>query len=278
MNKKNNTLAILAAAAANLTSMQADSAQVAENFQVGVRHYNYEEEKTVDFSGELRERYNIDVNQFSLISPLSEQFELTLGFQHEKMSGASPWYTFVLDEEPVQVFSGASIEDTRDDYSVKLRYVNDLNSIAFIAATSDEDDYESKSYGIEYQRESEDKISSYSIAADFSNDEIKAVDADIYLTRPQDVEKKHSSSLLLSYSTILNKNALIQFSLGYSRKSGFLSDPYKIVLAATGLIGDSRPSKRIAKTFSTRFRYFVDSADAALHLDYRYLEYKIAYF
>jgi len=272
MNKKNNTLALLAAAATNLTGLQAEAAQVAENFQIGVRHYNYEEEATTDFSGEKKDRYDIDVNQFSLIAPLSEQFELSLSYQHEKMSGASPWYTFQLDDKPVQLLSGASIQDTRDDASAKLRYVTDLNSFAVNAAFSDEDDYQSASYGVDYQRESADKISTYGISADFSNDEIEAVDADLYLTRPQDKQTKHSSSLLLSYSTILNKDALIQVSAGYSRKTGYLSDPYKMVLANFSLLGDSRPEKRIAKTLAARYRHFVETANAALHIDYRYYD------
>lgn len=269
MSNKNNSLALLAAAASSLIGLQSEAAQVAENFQLGIRHYNYEEEPTTDFTGEKKDRYDIDVNQFSLIAPISDQFELSLSYQHEKMSGASPWYTFKLDDKPVQVLSGASIQDTRDDASATLRYVNDLNSLSVTAATSDEDDYESESYGFEYQRESIDKATTYSIAADFSNDDIEAVEADLYPTRPQGKQSKHSSSILVSYSTILSKDALIQFSAGLSRKTGYLSDPYKMILV-NGLIGDTRPDKRISKTLSVRYRYFVGDVNAAFHADYRY--------
>jgi hypothetical protein len=272
MKKNNNTLALLAVAAANLTSSQVQAAQVVDKFQFGVRHYNYEEAQSTDFNGEKKDRYDIDVNQFSLIAPLSDQFELSLSYQHEKMSGASPWYNFELAGKPVQVLSGASIQDTRDDASAKLKYVNDLDSFAITAAVSDEDDYKSESFGIGYDRESDDKMSTYGIAADFSNDDIEAVDPELYMTRPQEKQSKHSSSLLLSYSQVLNKNALIQFSAGYSRKTGYLSDPYKMVLANFSLLGDSRPDKRMAKTLSVRYRHFVEGVNAALHLDYRYYD------
>ena len=85
------------------------------------------------------ERYDIDVNQFRLVAPLSENMQLNVDYQHEKMSGASPWYTFQLPgEEPKQVMSGASIEDTRTDVAIALKMAFDRNVLTLGAARSDE--------------------------------------------------------------------------------------------------------------------------------------------
>lgn len=271
MKSNNSALALLATAAANLAGMSAHAAQVAENFQFGVRHHSYNEGPLTNALGGSSDRYDINVNQFSLLAPLSESFELGVTYQHEKMSGASPWFTLQSEDgQAVQVMSGASIEDERKDASAKLRFVTDSASYALVAAVSDEDDYYSDSFGIEYSRESEDKLDTWSLSADFSNDKINPVDADIFLTRPKDEQSKHSSSAVVSYSRVMSKHALVQLSLGMGRKSGFLSDPYKMVLANFELIGDSRPDSRLSKTVSARLRYFIDSTNSALHADYRF--------
>ena len=271
MKSKNNALALLSVAASNIVATQVSSAQVADEFQFGFRHYNYQEDELSDALGGSPERYEIKVNQFSLIAPLSDSMDLSVSYQKEKMSGASPWYTLKLgDGEPLQIMSGASIEDNRTDVSATLRVVDNQNSYAFTAATSKEDDYESASFGISYSRESADKLSTWSISGDFSNDDIEPVDADIYLTRPTTPQSKHSTSILASYSHILNKNTLLQISAGMSEKSGYLSDPYKMVVTQDGLIGDSRPDNKSSKTIAAQLRYFVDPLDAALHLDYRF--------
>jgi hypothetical protein len=271
MKNNSNVLALLAAAAANLSGMSAQAAEVAENFQFGIRHHSYEEDGLNNALGGPVDRYDINVNQFSLLAPLSDQFELGITYQHEKMSGASPWYTLRLgDGKPLQVMSGASIEDTRTDAAAKLRFVNDSASYAVIAAVSDEDDYRSNSFGFEYSRDAEDKLTTWSFAADFSNDKINAVDADIYQSRPKHEQSKHTASGIVSYSRVLNKNSLVQFAVGMGKKSGFLSDPYKMVLANFQLIGDSRPESRLSKTISARWRYFVDQTNSALHVDYRF--------
>ena len=76
--------------------------------------------------------------------------------------------------------------------------------------------------------------------------------------------------MLASYSRILNKTTMVQFGFGYIDKSGFLSDPYKVVFVEGQLIGDNRPDGRTAKTFFSRLRFFSEVANGALHLDYRY--------
>lgn len=269
-NNVKNTLTLLAAAASNVIATQAVGAEVTDKVQVGIRHHNYEEEKSKDFTGEDKPRYEIKVNQFSLLAPLSEEFEVSLSYQYEKMSGASPWYTFLSNDKPVQVMSGASIFDKRKDITAGVRYAKELNSLSVGTAISKEDDYESRSYVVSYETESKTKLDTYSISADFSNDKINAVDFELYTTRPDSEERKHSSSILFAYSRVLSPDAIAQFSLGVSRKSGFLSDPYKIVLANFSLLPDSRPDKRIGKTAAFRYRHFVNFLDAAFHLDYRY--------
>lgn len=273
--KKNNALLALSAAAACLPAMQAKSQQIAQDFEIGVRNYNYEE-SALDQEQVLNQqldRYDIDVNQFRIVAPLSETMQLNVDYQHEKMSGASPWYTFQLPgEEPKQVMSGASIEDTRKDMAAALKMAFDRDVLTLGAARSTEDDYDSTSFSVNYVKESEDRLTTWTFGADVSNDDIYPVDADIYRTRPATEQSKHSNSFLLSYARIMNKHWLLKVAAGFARKSGYLSDPYKQVFVAGELIGDIRPDKRISRTLAVQNRYFVDAADAAMHVDYRFYD------
>ena len=271
-SKTNNALLALSAAAACLPSAQAKAQQIAEDFQIGLRHYSYEED-AIDPNKVLNpvsERYDIEVNQFRLVAPLSETMELNVDYQHEKMSGASPWYTFQLPgEEPKQVMSGASIEDTREDISVALKMAFDRNVLTLGTARSSEDDYKSQAFSIGYSIESQDRLTTWSFSADVSNDDIDPVDAEIFTTRPATTQSKHSNSYLASYARVMNKQWLMKLAFGMSRKSGYLDDPYKLVFVDNNLLGDSRPGKRITHTIAVQNRIFIDSMDAALHLDYR---------
>lgn len=266
-------MALLTSAAAGLSGINVHAETITDNFQFGVRHHRYDEEPLKEVLFGSVDRYEITANQFSLLAPLTEQIELAVSYQHEKMSGASPWYTLKFDEgKALQVMSGASIEDERTDMSAKLRWADGNKSVAVIAAKSTEDDYDSTSFGIEHAFDTNDKLATWSFSADFSNDKINPVDADIFLTRPNTEQSKHSSSALIGFSRVLNKNTLFQISAGVSKKSGYLSDPYKMVFVDFELVGENRPTSRRAKTLSLRTRYFVDATDSALHLDYRYYD------
>ncbi|MGH8633991.1 MAG: DUF3570 domain-containing protein, partial [Burkholderiales bacterium] len=87
---------------------------------------------------------------------------------------------------------------------------------------------------------------------------------------------------------ILNKNALVQTSLGYTRSTGYLENPYKVVEVAFidpadqllappgGFFGqvrallEQRPDTRNQWTWDARYVQHVEPLDAALHLGYRF--------
>ncbi len=269
---KNNTLLALTAAAVALPGINAQAQQIAEQFEFGVRHHVYEEDGNdpAVTLNPVTDRYDIDVNQFRLVAPLSENMQLNLDYQYETMSGASPWYTFQLPgEAPKQVMSGASIEDKRTDISAALKYAWGRKSITTGIAHSDEDDYQSLSGSLSFSYESQDRLSTVTIATDFSNDDINPVDADIFTTRPTTEQSKRSVSYLFAYSRVINKAAVVNASYSHSRRTGYLSDPYKLVFLNQNLIADNRPDQRTANTLALQYRFYSDQFNGALHIDYR---------
>lgn len=275
MSTKNNALLALTAAATALPGVAANAQQIAENVEIGYRYHKYDEDP-IDASkvfGEPVERYDIDVNQFKLVAPLSDNVQLDFDYQSEQMSGASPWLTAPNAQgEIVQVMSGASIEDKRTDVATKLSYFFDRQVVGVGVAHSDENDYESLAFSVNYAFETEDRLNTFSIAADVSNDNINASDAEFFPQRPATEQSKHSNSVLLSYTRVVTKQLVAKFSLGYAEKTGYLNDPYKQTLVAFELLGDSRPDSRYSTTLSTQLRYFSDTLNGALHFDYRYYD------
>ncbi|MGH8533627.1 MAG: DUF3570 domain-containing protein, partial [Gammaproteobacteria bacterium] len=92
---------------------------------------------------------------------------------------------------------------------------------------------------------------------------------------------------------ILNKNALVQTSVGYTRSTGFLENPYKAVeflfvdpeqepidfdipgvpplrTAEVRALLEQRPDTRNQWTWDARYVRHVEALDAALHLGYRF--------
>lgn len=99
--------------------------------------------------------------------------------------------------------------------------------------------------------------------------------------------RRGDASLGLGVTQVLNKDALVEVSLGYTRSEGYLANPYKAVLFAfddpdqevdsTGLrsvilhgVLERRPNLRNQVNGEVRFVQYVGKLGAALHLDYRY--------
>ncbi|MEQ1546203.1 DUF3570 domain-containing protein [Methyloglobulus sp.] len=92
----------------------------------------------------------------------------------------------------------------------------------------------------------------------------------------------------LSLTQVLNKDALLELGLGYTRSTGFLANPYKLVYRATatflagspsnelasltdisGVI-EKRPDERNQFNWSLGYDQYIEPFDAALHFDYHF--------
>jgi len=106
-------------------------------------------------------------------------------------------------------------------------------------------------------------------------------------------DDRHDWSVRLGLTQILNKDSLIETSLGYTRGTGFLENPYKVVqflfvdpaqepfdfgipgvppllTADVRAVLEQRPDTRNQWTWNTRFVQYFTDWDAALHFDYRF--------
>ena len=225
---------------------------------------NYQEE---DLSrseapiGDLK-RYDIDVHQFQLVSPLGRNMSLHVDANYESLSGASPWFTSrSLDGEPVVNLSGPSgIWDRRAELSVGSRYYLDNGSFAGKIGYSEENDYSAVYFGLNGEKNYNNDLTTVSVGLSYSSDEIFPTDAALFNRVIED--DKQSTSVFFSVSQIINQVSSFQSALSITDQSGFLSDPYKL--------RDIRPDNKTQIAWSNSYRRFFVSANAAFHVDYRY--------
>lgn len=211
--------------------------------------------------GEL-ERYDIDVHQFRLASPISRNMSLHVDANYESLSGASPWFTSRgLDGQPIVNLSGASgIRDRRAELSVGTRYYLNNGSFAGNIGYSEEDDYRSVYFGINGERHFNNELTTVAVGFSHASDDIFPTDAALF--NRVESESKRSDSAFVSLSQIINQVSSFQIAFSITQQDGFLSDPYKL--------RDSRPEEKTQLALSNAYRRFFVAADAALHVNYRF--------
>lgn len=236
--------------------------------------FSYYKEDDLDASkvapGNETSRYEIQVHQFHVAAPIAARFDLGLDVAHETMSGATPWYIIPdFDGDPVQVMTGATIEEARTDAALNGTYHLETGRAKGAMGFSVENDYLAFYGSLSGDRYFNEKNTTLSGGGGFSIDKIEPVDAETDPFRPSE-EDKQSFSLFTGVSQILGRSAVVNSTLNYQFSTGFLSDPYKRVLVAGAPVGDSRPDTRHQFTWLSRLRQHSDFMNAAFHLDYRF--------
>ena len=219
-----------------------------------------------------RDRYEIDVLQMEFLYPISGRWQLSSGFTYDDMSGSSPWYVRPTNGDgtgdPLVVMSGATIDDTRYDYTLKGDYFGDKFTISPGVGYSTENDYEAMYGGVEVEYEFPNKLTSVKGGVSVSFDDIEP-EQEPGIVRI-DKEDKENYALFGSLTQVINKYTMIQTTLGVSVFDGYLSDPYKQAWVAGVALPDSRPDERTQYTAATRLRRYSELLGAAVHVDYRF--------
>jgi hypothetical protein len=262
---KSRTLLALTASAMTLPGLtsqaRADAAPTDSTVSYHVSTYQEDDLPLVHRLAGSRERYDIDIHQVRLLLPVGESYSLSLNSSYESMSGASPWYAIRRgDGSTGIVMSGATISEQRRDLNVSGRKYLANGTVGLNLAVSHENDYDSVSGGFDAERHFNDNLTTVAAGLSYSSDEIDPTDAELF-NRVTD-ETKHSESVFMSVSQILNQTSLIQTGLNITHLSGYLSDPYKL--------NDRRPDSRTQTAWTTSWRKYLAGVDAALHADYRY--------
>jgi hypothetical protein len=264
---KHPSLLALTSSALLLPAYQQASADAPPDYtQLGMSYSRYQEDDTQSgrtIGGNSIDRYEIDVAQFYLLTPVGDDWSVALDVQWEDMSGASPWFVGLdADGSSKVIMSGASIEDTRTTVSVNTRYYYDRGNAGFTYTRSDEDDYESDAVALDGAFNSADGLTTWSAAISASFDDIEPTQGVTPTNTLED--SKDIYGAFVGVSRIVSKRAIMRFGLSFSYRDGFLTDPYKLA--------DRRPDERKEWALSAGYRHFFTGPNAALHADYRYFD------
>ncbi len=271
--KPRSALAALSACALSLPGLAAEPPPDAE------LRYQFNQYREADNPGARTSggndspRYEIDSHQLIWRQPLLDDGrEWGLTAEYETLSGASPWFVTEEDSRPLQVMSGATIDEQRYVVNALHRWYGPAGYSTLSGGTSIENDYRSLSVGVDQSRDSETRRFTFSYGLSASLDEIEPTDGgpDGRFPTRIDSASKRSFSGFLGVSDTLNRRSIVQYGLGLTRHGGYLSDPYKLAEVAGVAVQDNRPDARTQVTVSVRLRHALASARTVLHADYRW--------
>ncbi len=212
---------------------------------------------------------------------------------------------FQKNEQLVHTLSSASPE-TRKQGDFKLSYEWNEAALDVGGGISLERDYESRWGNLGTRWDLNQKLTTLNLGLSYvASDTDALLDADALpyidtsafedqieiLTSTGDKilrDSREDWAAQFGVTQILNKNALLQTSVGYTRSTGYLENPYKVVEVAFidpeqqflappgGFFGqvrallEQRPDARNQWTWAARYVQHVEALDAALHLGYRF--------
>ncbi|MDD2758805.1 MAG: DUF3570 domain-containing protein [Methylomonas sp.] len=215
----------------------------------------------------------------------------------------------VKDAQLVHTLSTASPE-VRKQGDFKLGYEWDSVSLDAGGGISIEHDYESRFGNLGGRWDFNNKLTSLNLSLSYTNSDTRSIldhDATPYIwdtthgfesynatSTVSRLGKEGGNNILygnrqdwgtvLGLTQVLNDSALLEGSVGYTRSTGYMANPYKTVETvfidpdqtgkvlnglAIGLL-EKRPEERNQWTENLRYVQHIEALDASLHFDYRF--------
>jgi hypothetical protein len=202
-------------------------------------------------SSESGSQDRIGVNAYSVnaLVPVAGKWSIGTTYTSDSVTGASPTYHS----------SGlTTMKDIRRALDVQLTRYFSRASVNFGTSYSKETDYISRAFNVQGSLSTEDKNTTLTLGGSLNNDSINPVN------QPGVDEKKQVAAGLIGITRILTPQDIVQLNFGYSKGTGYYSDPYKV--------NDNRPRDRGAVTALARWNHHFDDngTDGTVHLAYRY--------
>lgn len=236
---------------------------VESSVSAGVSNYKEADIPRRHVVGGDNRRYDIDIRQFRLLTPIGNRWSVDLGVSQETMSGASPWATVPgPDGEAGLIMSGATIEDSRTEVNLSTALYGEDRSTAVTLTSSREDDYEAKALSLAAEWTFNGDLTTLSAGASYSDDVIEPSDAALF-GRVTSEERK-TRSVSVGIAQVLDRLSALFAGFSITDHRGYLSDPYKL--------RDVRPDGRLERALNVNYRRFLPRANGAIHLDYRFFD------
>ncbi len=271
IKKDNDSLSILTAAALALPGMAAyasDPNVRGDNIALSYYHADYTEEQG---------RMHVKTDQLSLTAPLGARYEVKLNAIRDVPSGASIFSNTVVNGQVMHLLSRATIREQRNVVEITGGYYGDAHYADICIGKSIENDYKANFISTNYRRYFNDKTTTLTLGADFSEDTTweKFYPRPGARQSPYNERRKHD--LAVGLSQIMDANSVASISISHGYSYGYLGDQYRkpvIVLPNPPFISfgtpDTRPNDHTQWIALARYSHFFAGTQSALHLDYRF--------
>jgi Protein of unknown function (DUF3570) len=211
-------------------------------------------------------------------SPIGESWEIAASATVDMVSGASPIIVSNATGKPVQIYTGASITDTRkaSDISLTRKYgaLNE-NTVSVSAATSNEEDYDSNAFGLNATFDFNERNTTLAFGIGSRRDRVMSV-TDNTLNAA-----RNAKEFLVGVTQLIDRRTLVQTNLTVTKLTGYLDDPYKRTfsffrdglsppLSPVILSRDLRPDSRTQIAWLTRGKRALPNLGAVVSAEYRY--------
>ena len=276
--------------------------------------------------------YYDEKDRVSIIEPVvigtlkyNDEDYVSVRVVNDTMTGASPTGASVSNEEqniPAQTSTSASgsaggnthinvkpnelplsdFSDERNSIAVDWQKAYSRNFRTILGGSfSDENDYRSFGSSINFQRDTADKLTTFTLGLALSLDLVggrSEVPEPLVVLVNQDVvnsddddddhdddndddhddiprEKKWLTDVIVGVTQVVSRRILTQLNYGLGRSTGYLSDPYKMLSRVNSSSGktidylsERRPDSRIRQTIFWKTVFHLPSD--VIHLTYRY--------
>jgi hypothetical protein len=200
---------------------------------------------------------------------LGDGWEVRASAAVDIVTGASPELITNISGKPVQVVTGASVDDRRNIYDFKVSKRTGEWTFGVSGARSKEEDYLSRAVGLEAKLDLDERNTTITAGYGRVADRVRSSD-DPTLDEPRDTDE-----YLVGLTQVLSPVSVVQTTLQWNRGDGSYNDPYKHTLTfypvgAPAFATDVRPDHRNSLAWLTRYRHHVAGARGTLQADYRF--------
>lgn len=205
-------------------------------------------------------------------SPVGDYWELTVSGLVDMVSGASAYAVNNQSGRPAQILTSASITERRTAGDITLKRKWEEASLSVTRTQSTEMDYTSDATAANATFDFNARNTTLALGIGEARDKVGSRD-DLLLD-----ERRKSRELLAGVTQLLDRNALVQSNLAYTRHTGYLNDPYRKTVSfyrdggfpPVVQVADTRPDSRAQWAWLTRYKRTFSQQKGLLTAEYRY--------
>jgi hypothetical protein len=246
-------------------------------------------------------RYQIDIYQGLLKIPLGQSTDLEVTIDQEMQAGPTTatyvpaaYYGLGSISTLVEARTEESVRSHRREVMIKPRFFGDDYHVGVHAIVSEEEDYESKTAGVQYTQDFNKVNTSLSAGYAYSDDAVKPTPqaCGLLLIRKSTRSAINTHRFTVDLRQDLTTTTTIHAGLEFIANRGYLDDPYKVALiwgnalalrSETYYYGgpfgfdvtvgrDRRPNYRGTLGSSFKLIQHIKALDSTVHFGYRYIQ------